>query len=286
MIRFEQKLEAVLREAAGTGCPPRLGQAMHYAVFPGGARVRPRLVLAVARACGARDGGLSVSAAAAIELLHCASLVHDDLPCFDDADLRRGKPSVHMAFGEPLAVLTGDALIVLAFEVLTRQAGAAQARIGHLVRIIAGVVGSRGGITAGQAWEAEPEIDLTCYHQAKTGALFAGATMAGAAAAGASYPEWRRLGEQIGAAFQVADDIRDVAGRPEEIGKPNGQDAHLHRPNAVNLYGMAGAIRHLDEMIAEAIDAVPACPGRVELQAQIRIQANSFLPEDLARRAA
>lgn len=286
MIRFEQKLEAVIREAQGPGCPPRLGEAMHYAVFPGGARVRPRLVLAVARACGARDPGLAISAAAAIEMLHCASLVHDDLPCFDDADLRRGKPSVHVAFGEPLAVLTGDALIVLAFELITRQSGVAQARVANLVRIVAGAVGSRGGITAGQAWEAEPEIDLVRYHQAKTGALFAGATMAGAAAAGASYAEWRPLGEQIGAAFQVADDIRDVACRPEEIGKPAGQDEAFHRPNAVHLYGLAGAIAHLDGMIATAIDQVPACPGRAELQAQIRIQANSFLPEDLARRAA
>ncbi|MCZ8187419.1 MAG: polyprenyl synthetase family protein [Beijerinckiaceae bacterium] len=286
MIRFEQKLEAVLREAQGAGCPPRLGEAMHYSVFPGGARIRPRLVLAVAKACGARDPGLALSAAAAIELLHCASLVHDDLPCFDDADLRRGKPSVHCAFGEPLAVLAGDALIVLAFEVLTRSASVAPARLGNLVRIIAGAVGSRGGITAGQAWEAEPEIDLDRYHQAKTGALFAGATMAGAAAAGMPHAEWRALGEQIGAAFQVADDIRDVAGRPEEIGKPNGQDAMLHRPNVVHQLGLSGAVRHLDSMIVGAIEQVPACPGRAELQAQIRIQANSFLPEELARRAA
>jgi geranylgeranyl diphosphate synthase type II len=286
MIRFEQKLEAVLREAQGAGCPPRLAEAMHYSVFPGGARIRPRLVLAVAKACGARDPGLALSAAAAIELLHCASLVHDDLPCFDDADLRRGKPTVHCAFGEPLAVLAGDALIVLAFEVLAGSVSAAPARLGPLVRIISGAVGSRGGITAGQAWEAEPEIDLACYHQAKTGALFAGATMAGAAAAGMPHAEWRALGEQIGSAFQVADDIRDVACRQEEIGKPNGQDSLLHRPNVVHQLGLSGAIHHLDTMIVAAIECVPDCPGRAELQAQIRIQANSFLPEDLVRRAA
>lgn len=286
MIRFEETLEAIIREARGPGCPPRLGEAMQYAVFPGGARVRPRLVLAVAKACGGRDSRLAMAAASAVELLHCASLVHDDLPCFDDAALRRGKPSVHMAYGEPLAVLVGDALIVLAFELLARHAGAAQARIGHLVRIVAGVVGSRGGITAGQAWEAEPSIDLDCYHQAKTGALFAGATMAGAAAAGASYPEWRALGERIGAAFQVADDIRDVAGAPEDIGKPAGQDAMFHRPNVVDGLGLAGAIQHLDEMVAAAMDLVPDCPGRLALQAQIRLQANSFLPAGLARQAA
>src|SRR5215475_9188376 len=118
------RIEKALNEAVGLadqpGCPPRLGAAMRAAVFPKGARVRPRLCHAVASACGDDQPGATNAAGAAIELLHCASLVHDDLPCFDNADLRRGKPSVHKAFGERLAVLAGDGLIVLAFEALGR----------------------------------------------------------------------------------------------------------------------------------------------------------------------
>src|SRR5690606_20416857 len=106
-------------------CPPHLREALAYAVFPGGARVRPRLCLAAARACGLADDGLALSSSVAVELLHCATLVHDDLPCFDGAELRRGKPSVHRVYGEAMAVLVGDGLLVRAFDVL---AGALSSR--------------------------------------------------------------------------------------------------------------------------------------------------------------
>src|SRR5690348_6193584 len=149
VIRIEQALEGAMREAEASGAPPRLAAAMRHAVFPGGARIRPRLCLAVARACGAEDFAIPTAAAASIELLHCASLVHDDLPCFDDAPVRRGKPSVHCAFGEPLAVLTGDALIVLAFETLARHSGG---RLPELLHCIVRSVGMPFGIVAGQAW--------------------------------------------------------------------------------------------------------------------------------------
>ncbi len=127
--RIEQALDSALASAHRQNCPPLLAQAMRHAVFPGGARIRPRLTLAVAMACGDTQPSTANAAAAAIEFLHCASLVHDDLPCFDDADIRRGKAAVHKAFGEPLAVLAGDALIVLAFETLggSRCASAAAA---------------------------------------------------------------------------------------------------------------------------------------------------------------
>lgn len=118
--RIEQALDAAIAHLEAPGAPPRLAEALRYAVFPGGHRIRPRLCLSVARACGDDDPGASDAAAAAIELIHCASLIHDDLPCFDDAPLRRGQPSVHAAYGEPLAVLAGDALIVSAFETLAR----------------------------------------------------------------------------------------------------------------------------------------------------------------------
>ena len=181
--RIEETLERVIARATGAGAPPLLASALHYAVFPGGHRIRPQLCLAVAQACGDGDPPAAAAAAAAIELLHCASLVHDDLPCFDDADTRRGKPSVHAQFGTPIAVLAGDALIVLAFETLARAAS--PERLPLLISIVATAVGAPSGIVAGQAWECEAAVPLVDYQRAKTGALFVGSTMAGAAAAGA-----------------------------------------------------------------------------------------------------
>jgi len=158
--RIEQNLEATIERATRTACPPGLSQAIHHAVFPGGARVRPSLTLAVADACGCGDAALADGAAVAIELLHCASLIHDDLPCFDNADMRRGKPSVHMLHGEPLAVLAGDALIVEAFNALALLAGAHPARAVALIGCISKAVGMTGGITAGHAWDREAGVDV------------------------------------------------------------------------------------------------------------------------------
>ena len=284
--RIENALKETLREAAADDGPPLLGQALEYAVFPGGARVRPRLTLAVAAACGARDGALVDAAAAAIELLHCASLVHDDLPCFDDATMRRGKPSLHAAFGERLAVLAGDALIVLAFETLGRAAAAEPQRLAPVLMTVAAGVGAPRGIVAGQAWECEPSVVLSQYQQAKTGALFAAATMAGAAAAGADAAPWRALGERLGEAFQIADDLRDVVARPEELGKPVGRDVALDRPSAVRELGVAGAVARLRELIDGAMDSIPPCPGREELRTLLRAESASFLPKELAQQAA
>ncbi|MDP3409887.1 polyprenyl synthetase family protein [Bosea sp. (in: a-proteobacteria)] len=284
--RIEQTLDAAIVASHLQNCPPLLAQAMRHAVFPGGARIRPRLTLAVARACGDPEPIIANAAAAAIEFLHCASLVHDDLPCFDDAAMRRGKASVHKAYGEPLAVLAGDALIVLAFETLAEAAARQPQNLATLVRVVSAAVGSRGGIVAGQAWESEAAIDCALYHQAKTGALFAGATMAGAAAAGVAHQDWRWLGEKLGEAFQVADDIRDVAATPQELGKPCGQDAAHLRPNYASAYGLGPAIAHLDALVLEAIAAIPACPGRQDLGTLIGLTAKSFLPESLQRRAA
>src|SRR3954453_642744 len=174
--RIELALTVAVTRAEAPGCPPRLGAALRHAVFPRGARIRPKLCLAVAAACGDDDPTAADAAAAAGELLHCASLVHDDLPCFDDAPIRRGKPSVHLAFGEPLAVLAGDALIVLAFQTLARAAAFAPDRLTTLLLTVGGAVGMPLGIVAGQAWECEPEVELEAYQQAKTGALFAAAT--------------------------------------------------------------------------------------------------------------
>ncbi|MBE7244192.1 MAG: polyprenyl synthetase family protein, partial [Actinomycetospora chiangmaiensis] len=177
--RIETALDRAVAHAEAPGAPPLLAEAIRYAVFPGGHRIRPRLCLSIARACGEDDPEGADSAAAAIELLHCASLVHDDLPCFDDAPVRRQKPAVHVAFGAPIAVLTGDALIVLAFETLARGARRYPARLARLVGLLGRAAGSPMGISAGQAWEAEAHVDLSAYQQAKTGALFAAATVLG-----------------------------------------------------------------------------------------------------------
>lgn len=284
--RIEEALEAALAAGHRNDCPPRLTAALHYAVFPGGARVRPRLCLAVATACGADDPKIVDAAASSIELLHCASLVHDDLPCFDDADVRRGKASLHRAFDERLAVLAGDALIVLAFETLARVALRAPERCIRLMQAVGASVGVPHGIVAGQAWECENQVDLCRYHQEKTGALFAGASVIGAAAAGSDAEIWRPLGERLGEAYQVADDIRDVASDPAELGKPVGQDIALGRPSAARELGLAGAVGYLQDLVDGAVEAIPPCPGADGLRQLILAETHRFLPDELWQQAA
>jgi geranylgeranyl diphosphate synthase type II len=256
---------------------------LRYAVFPGGARIRPRLTLAVANACGNKNPSAAIASASAIELLHCASLVHDDLPCFDNSALRRGKPSVHVAFGERLAVLSGDALIVLAFEWLAVRAGE---RLAPLTRIVASCVGGPSGICAGQAWECEETIDIVRYQRAKTGALFAACTMAGAASSGYEPLGWQKLGFAIGEAFQVADDLRDVAGSAESLGKPVHQDEANQRPNFVAELGFDGAMGHFEDLLEEAMEAIPPCPGAEQLGQQITGVSRSLVTGLSSRTAA
>jgi geranylgeranyl diphosphate synthase type II len=279
---FECVLRSTIDEAADERCPPQLAAALRHAVFPGGARVRPKLCLAVALANGGDAPALAAAAAASVELLHCASLVHDDLPCFDNAAQRRGVPSVHALYGEQLAVLAGDALIVAAFQVLARQGLEAGSRLPRLLQVIAEGVGSPTGIAAGQAWESEPVVDVARYHRAKTGALFIAATAAGAAAAGVPTAPWERLGEAIGAAYQVADDIQDATASSEEIGKPTGVDVNLARPSMVAELGLDGATQRLKDLVQASIEAVPACRGRQEMQELVRLQSKRFIPRACA----
>ncbi len=284
--RIERSLVAAISGAESRAGPPRLAAAVRHAVFPKGSRIRPRLCLAVAEACGARETAVVDAAAAAIELLHCASLVHDDLPCFDDSPTRRGRPSVHAAFGEPLAVLAGDALIVLAFETIAREAACAPSVLPGLILSIARAAGMPFGIAAGQAWECEPRIDLAHYHRAKTGALFVAAAAAGATAAGREGGAWHAFGECLGQAYQVADDIRDAAGSAEDMGKPIHQDAALGRPNAVQRLGVGGAVHWLEGLVGEAVRAIPTCPGASDLRGLIASEAQRLLPKELSRHAA
>ncbi|MFN0218718.1 MAG: polyprenyl synthetase family protein [Hyphomicrobium sp.] len=284
--RIEKALELAIERAEAPESPPKLAAALRYAVFPGGARIRPRLCLAVAAACGDDQPGLTDSAAAAIELLHCASLVHDDLPCFDAAELRRGKPTVHKAFGESQAVLVGDALIVMAFEGLARGAALIPARLPGLLMTIARSTGMPNGIIAGQAWEDEPNIQLSRYHKAKTGSLFAASTVAGALAAGAEPDRWRLLGERLGEAYQVADDIHDLLTASEDMGKPSGQDAAHNRPSATAELGLSGAVDRLQQLLSEAVGSIPPCPGAQELRGIIMAASKAFVPKGVAQRAA
>ncbi len=282
ITRIEQALATAISSAESPDCPPKLAGAIRHAVFPGGARIRPQLCIAVARACGDDDEQLSEAAATAIELLHCASLVHDDLPCFDDSPLRRGRASVHFAYGESLAVLAGDALIVLAFQTLSANAGRSPQRLAPLIATIATGVGMPAGIVAGQAWESEPRVSLSDYQRAKTGALFAAATMAGAQAAGAEAAPWRALGEWLGEAYQAADDIRDVVGDPLVMGKPVGRDVALLRPNSASELGLEGAIAHFNRLVDCAVAAVPDCAGAEGLRSLVRLEAERLVPRALS----
>ena len=288
-MRHEDRIEDALRDSLASctlpGHPPKLALAMQHAVFPGGARVRPKLALAVARACGEDDPALSDGVAVAIELLHCASLVHDDLPCFDAAATRRGLPSVHCAFGERLAVLAGDALIVSAFQALAERARAHPARLPGLMRTVTQGVGMPLGIVAGQAWECESRILLKDYQQAKTGALFAAATMAGAQAAGADGLPWRELGESLGQTYQVADDIRDVMMDAVALGKPCGQDVALDRPSSARALGLEGALAEFQRLVRATMATVPVCAGAAFLRQLIAAEADRLIPSGLLAQA-
>ena len=284
--RVELTLAEALREATGPEAPPKLAAALHHAVFPGGARIRPRLCLAVAASCGDLNPDLADAAATGIELLHCASLVHDDMPCFDDAALRRGLPSVHQAFGADVALLAGDALIVLAFETIGHAASPATVSLlPSLLLILARASGMPAGIAAGQGWECEPQVNLARYQRAKTGALFAAATMAGAASCGGAPEPWRMLGERLGEAYQVADDIGDQLSSAAELGKPIGRDLALGRPNAVLQLGVTGAVRRLQELVAEAASVIPECRNAEALRRLILAEVQRLLPKQTIEQA-
>ncbi len=284
MSRIQQALDSQLTQACSPSAPPRLMAAMRHAVFPGGARIRPQLCLAVARACGEDAPELTDAAAVAIELLHCASLVHDDMPCFDDADTRRGQPTVHKVYGEPLALLTGDALIVMAYQALARAGVQHPARLAGLLQTVCDGTGAPDGIVAGQAWECENRVDLGQYQRAKTGALFVASTCAGAQAAGADPDGWRALGECLGEAYQVADDIRDVMLQAEQLGKPSGQDAAHGRPSAAADLGLLGAIDHFRGLMKAAVDSLPDCPSRGAMRHLVLQESERLIPQSTCER--
>jgi len=281
LTRAEQALSTHFEQAAGVGAPPRFVAAMRHAVFSGGARIRPQLCIAVATACGDDAPHLTNAAAVALELMHCASLVHDDMPAFDNADMRRGRPTVHKAFSEPLALLAGDGLIVMAYRVLLQAGAQHPERLITLMDNMTTGVGLPHGIVAGQAWECETTADLAQYQRAKTGALFVSATCAGALSCGEEPELWAPLGAYLGEAYQVADDIRDVIADAASLGKPVGQDALHARPSSAQALGLDGAIVHFDHLIDQAARSIPACSCRDMLRQLVQLEAERLVPKAL-----
>lgn len=256
----EAWLDRVLPAADAEPAP--LHQAMRYAVFSGGKRLRPQLLLHVAAACAATSAEIElvVRAACAVELVHAASLVHDDLPCFDDAGERRGRLTIHVVAGEAMAVLVGDALLALASEVIADAPPRMARRTLSLVRLLAQATGSMSGIIGGQSLEIGSADGFSSeqvnrYHAMKTGALFRFAAEAGAVAAGAANSaSWARVGELVGAWYQMADDLLDARAAAEITGKPVGRDAALGRPSAVLCHGE----EHVRARMAELLDEIRA----------------------------
>jgi geranylgeranyl diphosphate synthase type II len=242
---------------------------MRHAVFPGGKRIRPRLLLTVAAACAADEAELelAMSAACAVELIHSASLVHDDLPCFDDASLRRGRPAVHRVYGEALAVLAGDALLTRAFELLAETPPRLSRRALRIVRLLGQATGSKEGIIGGQSLEQNstgaalaltPDV-LGRYHAMKTAALFHLSAEAGATAAGATDASaWGEVGQCLGLAYQLADDLCDVCGSSGAAGKPVRRDAALNRPNAAVITGEQYTRSRIESLITQTLDRTRA----------------------------
>ncbi len=273
--RVEQALSAWVAADAPAG----LGDAMRYAVLDGGKRLRPLLVLAAAEAVGGdaqgalrtRMDNAALRAACAVELIHAYSLVHDDMPCMDNDVLRRGKPTVHVKFGEARALLAGDALQALAFELLTPDDGSVGAPVqAALCRLLARAAGHEG-MAGGQAIDlasvglALTEDQLRQMHRLKTGALLRGSVVMGAACnegvdaeAAAVARGLADYGGAIGLAFQVVDDILDVTADSATLGKTAGKDAASDKPTYVSLMGLERSMDYAQALLAQALAALDA----------------------------
>jgi farnesyl diphosphate synthase len=258
-------VEAALDAWVPADAPAGLGQAMRYGVLDGGKRLRPLLVLAAAHAVqGERHAAMR--AACAVELIHAYSLIHDDMPCMDNDVLRRGKPTVHVQFGQAQAMLAGDAMQALAFEVLTPEHGVApalQARLCALLARSAGHAGMAGGqaIDLASIGQSLGEHALRDMHHRKTGALLQASVLMGAACGEVSVSAWQALsvyGDALGLAFQVVDDILDVTQASETLGKTAGKDVDNNKPTYVTVLGLDAARRHADTLRDKAQSALAA----------------------------
>jgi geranylgeranyl diphosphate synthase type II len=257
---------------AETHPPETIHRAMRYSVFAGGKRIRPVLCMAAAQAVSDSPAGIE-DAACTLELIHTYSLIHDDLPALDNDDLRRGRPTNHKVFGDAMAILAGDALLTLAFEVLARLEGVNGCRRTRLVRELAGAAGTDGGMIAGQVHDIEGESEhptaelLERIHRAKTGALLRVSVRMGAIYAGADDSQLEalsRYGEHIGLAFQVVDDILDVEQTSEQLGKTAGKDAQQHKITFPAVYGLERSHEMAEEQRVQAYVASQVFDDRAQ----------------------
>jgi len=279
-------VEAALDAWVPPGAPAGLGEAMRYGVLDGGKRLRPLLVLAAARALDG-DRAAALRAAVAVELIHAYSLVHDDMPCMDNDVLRRGKPTVHVRFGQAQAMLAGDAMQALAFEVLTPDSGVApslQARLTALLARSAGHAGMAGGQAIDLASIGRPldETALRDMHRRKTGALLQASVLMGAACGQPDAPTWAALsdyGAALGLAFQVVDDILDVTQDAETLGKTAGKDLDHNKPTYVSVLGLDAARRHSGELRRQAHAAL-ALSGLGERAAALAVLADKIVERE------
>ncbi len=258
---YQQLVDAELdRLAPPENTPPEtIHRALRYSLFAGGKRIRPILCIEAARAVG-RPPGAVVAAACSLELIHTYSLIHDDLPALDNDDYRRGKLTNHKVFGEAMAILAGDALLTLAFQVLA-QLDAPPERKAQLIAELATAAGTVGGMIGGQVADLEGEGKppdaalLETIHRAKTGALLRASTRMGAIFAGATTEQYDALscyGEHIGLAFQIVDDVLDVEESSEALGKTAGKDAAQHKITFPAVYGLETSRRMAEEECARA----------------------------------
>ena len=285
LVRVEAALERWVTCDAPTGldhgAPAALVAAMRYAVLDGGKRLRPLLALAACEAVNG-NGQAALRVACAVELIHAYSLVHDDLPCMDNDILRRGKPTVHVQFGEAQALLAGDALQALAFELLTPDdaslTGALQARLCRLLAQAAGSAGMAGGqaIDLASVGYQLNERQLSEMHRLKTGALLQGSVMMGAACGHPSettLAALRGYSAAVGLAFQVVDDILDVTADSATLGKTAGKDAEQDKPTYVSLLGLERSNAYAQELLAQALAALRGS----QLQDTIALEALAYM---------
>jgi geranylgeranyl diphosphate synthase type II len=266
LARDGQTVDAFLRQvlAEYPNAPKRLLEAIEYSLMAGGKRLRPTLVLECWRACGGKDESResALAAAAAVELIHTFSLVHDDLPAMDDDELRRGRPTNHKVFGEAMAILAGDAMVTIAFEVIARHADATVAAA--LVRELASAAGPVGMI-GGQVLDMDGEQrslsldELRQLHRMKTGALLTVACRLGAISAGAderTLTAITEFGMHMGLAFQIVDDVLDVTSTPDQLGKATNKDAGRGKNTYPSLLGLGGSRKEAQKQLKQALEAL------------------------------
>ncbi|MBZ5534253.1 MAG: polyprenyl synthetase family protein [Acidobacteriia bacterium] len=260
--RIDHTLDKLL--PAPTEQPETIHQAMRHSVFAGGKRLRPILCMEAARMVAGRLPEGADELGSALEMLHTYSLIHDDLPALDNDDLRRGKPTCHVVFGEALAILAGDALQTQAYEVLARLHCPAEARV-KIIEEIARGTGTVDGMIGGQVKDLEAErqkpdaATLEYIHRSKTGALITASLVSGGMYAGGSSAEIQRLrdfGRAIGLAFQIVDDVLDVTQSSEQLGKTAGKDTASEKATYPALFGLEESLRQADALVASGCSAL------------------------------